>query len=387
MNNIKKSSEKINKVAVEKTSALDEQNKNDLLFNNIAMENLSYEQVAKILSVSSSLLSKHLTEDVFNNLKNKKTSWWVTLFDIIKWSLVRPICKIGVYAWDDESYSVFEEILSPIVESHHGVDSSTVYPKGKLGPISSNIELDLDSESYEDIRMRMGANLKWRFPSTQTLEDRKQLEDKVSSLLKKEFWGEYFSVVNTSPEQWKEWQDKGYGFALEDEYLKEAWIITDFWPEGSWIWMDDSINPSTIVIINEEDHIRFTGFGKNMKPIYENLSKIYNKLDENLPFAKHEKYWNLWSCPTNIWHMFKTGIRISLPNVQAKYPLDDLKAIAKEYGCEIRWKGWEMSKSFDVIEISNSKRFMPAQEAIEKWTNLLNRLTKMERELKEDSMK
>ena len=56
MNNIKKSSEKINKVAVEKTSALDEQNKNDLLFNNIAMENLSYEQVAKILSVSSSLI-------------------------------------------------------------------------------------------------------------------------------------------------------------------------------------------------------------------------------------------------------------------------------------------------------------------------------------------
>ena len=74
MNKIKKSSEELNNVIPEKVSTLDAQNKNHLLFNNIAMENLSYEQVAKILSISNSLLSKHLTEDVFNNLKDKKTS-------------------------------------------------------------------------------------------------------------------------------------------------------------------------------------------------------------------------------------------------------------------------------------------------------------------------
>jgi protein arginine kinase len=66
------------------------------------------------------------------------------------------------------------------------------------------------------------------------------------------------------------------------------------------MWMDNPENPTVIVIINEEDHIRFTGFHRDMQEVYDKVSKIYNTLDKELPFAKHEKYGNLGSCPSNI---------------------------------------------------------------------------------------
>ena len=116
-----------------------------------------------------------------------------------------------------------------------------------------------------------------------------------------------------------------------------------------------------------------------MQVVYDKVSAVYNTLDQKLKFAKSEKYGNLGSCPSNIGHMFKSGIRISFPQLQKNHSIEELRAIAKEYGCEIRGKGGESSKTFDVMEISNSVRFMSPQEAVIKWATLLNRFATCER--------
>lgn len=352
--------------------------KHILLFTNITMQTPSFDDIQKILAPGNSLLKKYLTEEVYNEYKDVKTSSWVTLYDIIKSCLGHPTSKIGIYAGDAESYTTFSKLFTPIIEEFHAVDSDTKY-QGQLDPIT--LDLHLDPESYVDMRMRMWANLMSRFPSSQSLEDRKEVEKEVSESLAKHFGGKYFSAADTDPELWAQWQKKWWGFPLKDEYLKDAWIITDFWPQGSWIWMNDPENPSVIVIINEEDHIRFTWFGRDMQEIYDKVAAIYNTLDKELHFAKDEKYGNLWSCPSNIGHMFKSWLRIKFPKVLAKYPIDELKSIAKEYGCEIRGQWGESSKSFDIMEVSNSRRFMSPQEAVLKWGALLNRLTDMEKAL------
>lgn len=353
---------------------------NEVLISNInkKMEELNYEEIKKTLSIWNSLLSKYLTQEIFEEYKDKKTQLWTTLFDIIKSCIKHPNSKVGIYAWDAESYNTFQKIFTPIIEDFHWVDTDTIYD-WKLEPITLNLRID--PKSYIDMRMRMWANLKWRFPSTQTLEDRKNIEKEVSQILENNFGWKYFSAKETAPEKWKERGEKGRGFPLEDAYLKDAGVITDFRPEWSGIWMDNPENPSTIIIINEEDHIRFTWFGRDMQKIYNNVANIYNKLDEELEFAKHKKYGNLGSCPSNIGHMFKSWLRISFPKIQQQYPLEELKKIAKEYGCEIRGKWWESSKSFDVIEVSNSKRFMSPQDAVIKRSELLNRLTDMEKSI------
>lgn len=280
-----------------------------------------------------------------------------------------------MYAGDVESYETFSKLFTPTIHDFHAVNSDAVY-NGELGEIK--LDLHLDPNAYGDIRIRMGANLQSRFPSTQNKEEAENVEAQVTDVLVKNFGGQYFSAADTAPEQWEEWQKKGWGFPLKDDYLEDAGIIKDFWPRGSGMWMDDPTNPTVIIIVNEEDHIRFTGFHRDMQEVYDKVSKIYNTLEKELPFAKHEKYGNLGSCPSNIGHMFKSGIRIKFPKLLASSSIEDLRAIAKEYGCEIRGQGGESSKSFDVMEVSNSRRFMSPQEAVQKWATLLNRLTDME---------
>lgn len=349
-----------------------------LLLNDNVMQLPTYAEIEKTLAGGNSLLKKYLTEEVYNEYKNVTTTLWTTLMDVIKSGLAHPTSKIGIYAWDAESYTTFSKLFTPIIEEFHAVDGDAVY-NGKLDPIK--LDLHLDPKSYVDMRMRMWANLQARFPVTEQLEDREKVEQQVSSTLLKHFGGQYFSAAKVDSEQWNDWQSKGWWFPLTDKYLEDAGIIKDFWPQGSGIWMDNVENPSVIVIVNEEDHVRFTWFGRDMQEIYDKVAKIYNTLDSELPFAKHEKYGNLGSCPSNIGHMFKSGLRIKFPKILAKYPIEDLKAIAKEYGCEIRGQWGESSKSFDVMEVSNSRRFMSPQDSVEKWADLLNRLTDMEQAL------
>lgn len=349
-----------------------------LLLNDKNMSMVSYEEIQSAIGDGNSLLKKHLTEEVYNEYKDVKTASGTTLYDIVRSCLKHPTSKIGMYAGDAESYQVFEKLFVPTIEDFHSVDKDLVY-NGELGPIK--LDLHLDPEAYGDIRIRMGANLNARFPAVQNKEESEEIERQVTDVLLKNFGGQYFSAATTPSEQRDARQKKWWGFPLKDAYLEDAGIIKDFWPKWSGMWMDNPENPTVIVIINEEDHIRFTGFHRDMQEVYDKVSKIYNTLDKELPFAKHEKYGNLGSCPSNIWHMFKSGIRIKFPKLLEKHSIEDLRAIAKEYGCEIRGQGGESSKSFDIMEVSNSKRFMSPQDAVIKRWNLLNRLTDMENAL------
>lgn len=348
-----------------------------LLLNDNDMNMVSFAEVQALIGEGNSLLKKHLTEEVFNEYKDVKTSSGTTLYDVIRSCLKHPKSKVGFYAWDAESYKTFEKLFVPTIHDFHGVDSTSVYD-GQLGEIK--LDLRLDPASYKDIRIRMWANLDGRFTATQNKEDAEKIEKQVTDVLLKNFGGQYFSAATTPSEQWAEWQEKGRGFPLEDAFLVDAGIIKEFWPTGSGMWMDNPENPTVIIIVNEEDHIRFTGFHRDMQVVYDKVSAIYNKLEQELPFAKHEKYGNLGSCPSNIGHMFKSGIRVKFPKLLASNPnaVEELRAIAKEYGCEIRGQGGEHSKSFDTMEVSNSRRFMSPQEAVMKWSELLNRLAEME---------
>lgn len=72
-----------------------------------------------------SILRKHLTETVYNELKDKQTSKGVTLEDIIASGVSLPFGArpprgvAGVYAGDEESYQTFSSLLTPIVEEYH----------------------------------------------------------------------------------------------------------------------------------------------------------------------------------------------------------------------------------------------------------------------------
>ena len=61
------------------------------------------------------LLKKYLTEDVYNSLKDKKTASGFTLGDLINSGLQNLDSSNGVYAGDEESYTLFADLLNPMI--------------------------------------------------------------------------------------------------------------------------------------------------------------------------------------------------------------------------------------------------------------------------------
>lgn len=94
-----------------------------------------------------SLLKKHLSEDVLNELKTKKTSGFNSnLKDVIQSGVENLDSGIGVYAPDAEAYVVFALLFDPIIEEYHGGFSADQHhPPNDLGDPS--VFGDLDPEN------------------------------------------------------------------------------------------------------------------------------------------------------------------------------------------------------------------------------------------------
>ena len=94
-------------------------------------------------SDSKSLLKKHLTREIFDELKNKKTSFGSTLLDCIQSGVENLDSGFGIYAPDAEAYTVFAPIFDPMIEEYHGGFQKTAkHPPKDFGDVSTLGNLD-----------------------------------------------------------------------------------------------------------------------------------------------------------------------------------------------------------------------------------------------------
>ena len=75
-----------------------------------------------------SLLKKYLTPELWSRISNLTTAQGTTIEDIIKAGLALPLGanpprRVGVLVGDAECYSVFSELLDPIILEYHGIKS------------------------------------------------------------------------------------------------------------------------------------------------------------------------------------------------------------------------------------------------------------------------
>merc|ERR1712139_144586 len=83
------------------------------------------------LSKHSNFMAEFLMKspDVYERLKDKKTSMGVTLADCIKTGVDNPghphIKTVGLTAGDEESYEVFAELFDPVIDIRHGGYAAT----------------------------------------------------------------------------------------------------------------------------------------------------------------------------------------------------------------------------------------------------------------------
>merc|ERR1719408_784622 len=76
---------------------------------------------------------------IYDNLKDRKTSNGVTFADCIKTGVDNPghpmIKTVGMTAGDEESYEVFKELFDPVIDARH-----SGYPPDAKQPTNLNLE-------------------------------------------------------------------------------------------------------------------------------------------------------------------------------------------------------------------------------------------------------
>ena len=132
-----------------------------------------------------SLLSQHLTEEVFHELKNRSTANGFTLEKMIRSGIENQDSGIGVYAGDQDSYHVFRALFQPIIKEYHGFDFDDFHKSfSDFDPFQYS-DPDPENQFILSTRLRVGRNLAaFTLGTIISFDQRNEVESRVGWVLK-----------------------------------------------------------------------------------------------------------------------------------------------------------------------------------------------------------
>ena len=305
-----------------------------------------------------SLLSRFLTEDVFDALKNRKTSNGFTLKQAINSGVENPDSGIGVYAGDEESYTTFSELFDPIIETYHSFNKSDAHVSN-LNPADLNApNLDERSSHIVSTRIRVGRNFA-SLPLGPAIsrEQRNLVEEKVTGVLSSfegDLAGTYYGLQSMSEDQREQLIADHFLFKAGDRFLEAAGLNRD-WPEGRGIFHNHA--KTFLVWVNEEDQLRIISMqqGGDIKQVFSRLCEAVALIGKELEFAYNDHIGFVASCPTNLGTAMRASVHIKLPKLATD--MDAFNTIADKHKLQIRGIHGEHSESEGgVYDISNKRR-------------------------------
>lgn len=327
----------------------------------------------------SSLLKKHLTEQVWKELAGQSTASAYSFQQAIRSGIEHTDSGVGVYAGDEESYHLFAPLLMPIIQEYHG--SAGSHPEAdfsvdELPSVSSAAQTRVLST-----RIRVGRNLAG-FPlgaaisRAQRLEVEKKICDALANL-PPSIQGKYHSVASMSAEQNKDLIARHLLFKNEDRFMASANLMRN-WPEGRGLFL--SQDESFSAWVNEEDQLRIIALkqGGDVKEVFALLAEGVTALSQRLTFLFSDELGYLASCPTNL----GTSMRASVHMTLTKLGKDEavLKQQANALGLQVRGLHGEHSKSEGATyDISNRMRLGVTEvAAVSHLINGVNKLAELD---------
>lgn len=130
---------------------------------------------------STSMLKKHLTQELFDQLKTRMTRNGSTLMDVIQSGLMNPDSNVGLYAADQEAYSVFSSLFDPVIEEYHGnFTANDVHPQLDWGNPEELGDVDPEGKYVVSTRIRCARSIEgYPLNPTMTKDHYINLEKKV----------------------------------------------------------------------------------------------------------------------------------------------------------------------------------------------------------------
>ena len=128
-----------------------------------------------------SLLKKYLTEDLFDELKDKKTARGCNIWDQINSGVANLDSANGIYASEEEAYTLFAKIFDPIIEEYHSPYKLADKHTSDMDPEKIDApDLDPEHNFIRSTRIRVARNLKGHgLPPSLHNKERVELEKKV----------------------------------------------------------------------------------------------------------------------------------------------------------------------------------------------------------------
>jgi len=331
-----------------------------------------------------SLMAKYLTKEIFEELKGLKTKNGFTIEQAIKSGIDNPDSGIGVYAGDEESYTLFAPLFDPIIEEYHGFSKEDRH-KSNLNPNELNASNpDPENRYIISTRIRVGRNLA-DFPLGTSIskKQRDEVQKIVSTTLGSldgSLKGRYYPLLGMSEEDRLSLVQDHFLFKAGDRFLESAGLNRD-WPSGRGIYHNNE--KTFLVWVNEEDELRIISMqkGGNIKEVFERLVSAIKELEKRMKFAYSEHLGYITSCPTNLGTAMRASVHISLPKLCKDMEL--FKSITDKHHLQIRGIHGEHSNSEEgIYDVSNKRRLgITEVECVQNMHNGITELIKIEKNL------
>ena len=286
-----------------------------------------------------------------------RTPTGFTFEDVVRSGVENPDSGVGAYAGDHHSYEVFSRFFNPLIARYHkfDVENDRHVTDFDVSKVPTAL-LDEAGEYVISTRIRVGRNLQG-YPLAPLIsrEQRNEIMQKVSAVLAEldgDLSGAFYQLQGMDEVTRAKLVADHFLFKMGDRFLESAGANRD-WPEGRGIF--HNADKTALVWVNEEDQLRIISMqqGGDVRAVFDRLARMVAFLEAKLPFAMHERFGAISSCPTNLGTAMRASVHVKLPNLTEA----QIDAICGELELSRRGIHGEHSESAGgVHDISNKRR-------------------------------
>ncbi|KAF6030020.1 CKM [Bugula neritina] len=340
-------------------------------------------RVTLILSPRISLLR------FYNKLKDLKTKSGYTIDKCIQGGIDNPNFSVGATGGDEETYTLFGDLMYGIIEGRHVGFKRTDIHKSDMDS-SKLIGGDLDPNYVLSSRVRTGRSIRgYSLSPFITRAERRDVQDillKALSNLEGPLKGKFYSLETMTPQDQQQLIDDHFLFEKPtDTFMTDTGMARD-WPDARGIYHNDDKN--FLVWINEEDHSRIISMqkGGNIKQVFERFCAGINQVEKLMAeqggneFMFNEHIGYVLTCPSNLGTGLRGGVHVKIPKLSEHPKFDE---ILKNCRLQKRGTGGETTTSTDgTFDISNWDRVGKTEvELVQLVIDGVELLIKMEKRL------